>query len=151
MDKRTLRTMVAAVVLAPGLAGAQEAVQYKVIRTQEFINTPNPKPGERVRIAILTGNEKAGNFNGIWASIPPAKPGDKPAYHYHKFRESIIQILSGDATEMVAGKAVPLKPGDVIFIPPNIKHTMVNNSTTQDVKYMEFYSPIAVDTVQVTE
>jgi len=28
---------------------------------------------------------------------------------------------------------------------------MMNNSSTQDVKYMEFYSPIAADSVQVKE
>jgi quercetin dioxygenase-like cupin family protein len=133
-------------------AAAQEkrSVQYKVISTQDFIKSVNPKPGERVRVEIL--NEKgdqARNLNGILSSIPPAAPGVKPAYHFHKNRESVIQILSGDVTEMVEGKPVLLKPGDVIYIAPNVKHTMVNNSPTQEVKYMEFFSPIAVDTVQV--
>jgi hypothetical protein len=37
------------------------------------------------------------------------------------------------------------------FIPPSTKHTLVNNSSAQEVKHMEFYSPIAPDTVQVEE
>jgi mannose-6-phosphate isomerase-like protein (cupin superfamily) len=52
---------------------------------------------------------------------------------------------------MIDGKAVPLKPGDVIYIAPGTRHTMVNNSTTQEVKYMEFYSPVAPDVVQVKD
>ena len=83
--------------------------------------------------------------------IPPGKPGEKPQYHYHAHRESLIQILSGDVTEMVEGKAVRLKPGDVIYIAPGAKHAMLNNSTTVEVKYMEFFTPISPDNVQVKD
>jgi quercetin dioxygenase-like cupin family protein len=125
-------------------------IQYKVIKTQDFLKAVNPKPSERLRVEILTDKE-AKNINGILSTLPPAAPGAKPAYHYHTSREGIIQILSGDATEWIEGKPVPLKVGDVIFIPPNIKHTLMNNSTTQDVRYMEFFSPIPADSVQVKE
>jgi quercetin dioxygenase-like cupin family protein len=144
--------IIAFLISSGAVAQDKRSVQYKVISTQDFIKSVNPKPGDRVRVEIL--NEKADqarNLNGILSSIPAATPGAKPAYHYHKNRESVIQILSGDATEMVEGKPVPLKPGDVIYIAPNIKHTMMNNSVTQEVKYMEFFSPIAPDTVQVGE
>ena len=125
-------------------------MQYKVIKTQDFIKAVNPKPSERMRVQFLTPKE-AKNINGHLTTLPPATPGEKPQYHYHTYREGIIQILSGDATEWVEGKPVPLKPGDVIFIPPNIKHALMNNSTTQDVRYMELFSPIPVDTVQVKD
>lgn len=126
-------------------------MQYKVIKTRDFMKSANPKPGERVRLEILNDTDEAKNLHGIFGSLPPASAGAKLAYHYHKNRESIIQILSGDATEMVEGKAVPLKPGEVIFIPPNVKHSLLNNSSTQELKYMEFFSPIAPDSVQVKE
>lgn len=125
-------------------------IQYKVIKTQDFLKAVNPNPSERLRVEILTPKE-AKNINGILSTLPPAKPGEKPAYHYHTHREGIIQLLSGDATEWVEGKPVPLKVGDVIFIPPNIKHTLMNNSTTQDLRYMEFFSPIPSDSVQVRD
>ena len=85
------------------------------------------------------------------SAIPPGKPNEKPQYHYHAHRESLIQILSGDVTEMVEGKAVRLKPGDVIYIAPGAKHAMLNNSTTEEVKYMEFFTPITPDNVQVKD
>jgi quercetin dioxygenase-like cupin family protein len=142
---------ITSLISSAAVAQEQGSIKYKVIKTQDFIKTANPKPGERVRVEILSEKEQAKNLNGILASIPPDTPGAKPAYHYHKNRESVIQILSGDATEMIEGKPVPLKPGDVIFIAPNTKHTMMNNSSTQEVKYMEFFSPIAPDVVQVKE
>ncbi len=125
-------------------------IQYKVISTQDFLKVVNPKPDERLRVEALTPKE-AKNINGILSTLPPAKSGQKPAYHYHTHREGIIQILSGDATEWIEGKPIPLKVGDVIFIPPYIKHTLMNNSMTQDVRYMEFFSPIPSDSVQVKE
>ena len=81
----------------------------------------------------------------------PGKPGEKPQYHYHAKRDSIIQILSGDVTEWVEGKPVKLNPGDVIYIAPGTKHAMINNSSTEEAKYMEFFSPIAPDNVQVKD
>jgi quercetin dioxygenase-like cupin family protein len=135
-------------------AAAQDksAVPYKVISTTDFIKAKNPKPGERVRVDILTqASEGAKHLSGQMSAIAPGKPGEKPQYHYHANRESIIQILAGDATEMIEGKPVHLKPGDVIYIAPGTKHSMVNNSTTEEVKYMEFYSPIAPDNVPVKD
>ena len=40
---------------------------------------------------------------------------------------------------------------DVIYIAPGAKHAMLNNSTTEEVKYMEFFTPITPDNVQVKD
>jgi mannose-6-phosphate isomerase-like protein (cupin superfamily) len=127
-------------------------IQYKLIRTSELLATPNPKPGERVRIPVLQeSSEQAHLLNGIFGCIPPAKPGGGPNYHYHLKRESIIHLLAGDATEWVEGKAVPLKPGDIIYIAPDVKHSLVNNSASEDVKFIEFYAPSAPDMVRLDD
>ena len=128
-----------------------DAPAFKVIRTREFVQSPNPAPGERQRVQILSSADHAGLLAGIFGSIPPAQPGENPVYHFHRRRESIIQILSGDGTEMVEGEAVPLAAGDVIFLPPNVKHTLMNNSATEELKYMEFYTPTAPDVVREGE
>ena len=142
--------LVTLLITSRGVTQEKGPIQYKVIKTQDFIKAVNPKPSERMRVQFLTPKE-AKNINGHLTTLPPATPGAKPQYHYHTHREGIVQILSGDATEWVEGKPIPLKPGDVIFIPPNIKHTLMNNSTTQDVRYMELFSPIPRDTVEVKD
>jgi quercetin dioxygenase-like cupin family protein len=48
-------------------------------------------------------------------------------------------ILSGEAMDLIEGNAIPVKAGDVVFILPNVKHTIVNNSD-QDLKYIEFFT-----------
>ncbi len=147
-------TLLIVAALLPFNTFAQEKtmVTHKVITPAAFVQAANPKPGERQRVEILQpGAEGTRHLAGIFASIPPGTPGATPKYHYHQNRESIIQILAGDATEMVDGKAVPLQVGDVIYIAPGTKHTLMNNSTTQEVKYMEFYSPVVPDVVQVKD
>lgn len=152
MSIRSTLVMMAALISINTHAQDKTMVPYKIITPSEFVKSTNPKPGERQRVEILQQNkEGAQHLNGIFASLPPGKPGEKPQYHFHKNRESIIQILAGDATEMIEGKAVPLKVGDVIYIAPGTKHTMLNNSTTEEVKYMEFYSPVVPDVVQVKD
>ncbi len=123
--------------------------QYKLIRTAELLGAPNSTPGERMRIPVLQEKTEGAQFlNGVYGCIPPAKPGNAPHYHYHVKRESIIHLLAGDATEWVEGKAVPLKPGDIIYLAPGVKHSLVNNSVRDDVKFIEFYAPAAPDMVR---
>jgi mannose-6-phosphate isomerase-like protein (cupin superfamily) len=124
--------------------------QYKLISTSQLMNSPNPNPGERVRIPVLQEKtEGAQLLNGVYGCIPPAKPGNGPRYHYHVKRESIIHLLAGDATEWVEGEAVPLKPGDIIYLAPGVKHSLVNNSSIAEVKFIEFYAPAAPDMVRL--
>lgn len=124
-------------------------MHFKLIRTGDFISAPNPNPGQRARLEILSVQDGAHSLNGIMGIIPASGTPSKPAYHYHRHRESIIQILSGKGIEMIEGEPVALGPGDVIFIPPNVKHTLLNDSATEDLKYMEFYTPVGPDSVRV--
>ena len=122
---------------------------YKLIRTRALIDAPNPQPGQRVRTPVLQADaDGAQLLNGIFGSLPPASPGGGFQYHYHVRRESIIHLLAGDATEMVEGEAVPLKPGDIIYLSPSARHALVNNSTTEPVQFIEFYAPAAPDMVR---
>ena len=124
--------------------------KYKLIRTAELLATPNPQPGARLRIPVLQEKTEGAQFlNGVFGCIPPAQPGNGPKYHYHVKRESIIHLLAGDATEWVEGEAVVLQPGDIIYLAPGVKHSLVNNSAGEDVKFIEFYAPAAPDMVRL--
>jgi quercetin dioxygenase-like cupin family protein len=132
------------------LAQGKEPVQYKLFKTGDFIKMTSPTPDKLYRMDILTDKDDAKNLGGLFGIMPSAAPGTKPSYHYHKNRESVIMVLSGKGTEWVEGKAIPLKAGDVIFIRPMVKHTIVNTSG-KDFRYMEFftYPPVMSDFVPV--
>ena len=142
------------IFLIPALVMAQgkEPVKFKLFKTGEFKKMTSPTPAELYRIDVLTDKDDAKNLNGIFGIMPPAAPGAKPAYHYHKDRESVIIVVSGEATEMIEGQEIPLKAGDIIFIRPMVKHTIMNRSG-KDFRYMEFftYPPLMGDFVPVKD
>jgi quercetin dioxygenase-like cupin family protein len=140
------------ILLTPAsvIAQGKEPGKFKLFKTGDFIKMTSPTPAQLYRLEILTDKDEAKNLGGIFGIMPPAAPGAKPVYHYHKDRESIIMVLSGEATEMVEGQAIPLKAGDIIFIRPMVKHTIMNHSG-KDFRYIEFFThpPVMADFVPV--
>lgn len=119
----------------------------KILRTEEYRQMRNPTPGEKYRGEIITQDHHAEDLGGIFVVLVP---GSGPPYHYHKKRESIIMVISGEATEILEGKEIPIKAGDVIYIPAGEKHTTINRSN-QEFRYLEFFThpPAEKDFVEV--
>ena len=132
------------------MAQEKEPVKFKLYKNGDLIKMTSPTPAELYRSEVLTDKDGAKNLGGIFGIMPPAAPGAKPAYHYHKNRESVIMVVSGEATEMLEGQAIPLNAGDVIFIPPMVKHTIMNHSG-KDFRYIEFFThpPVKADFIPV--
>ena len=119
----------------------------KILKTSDFIKAENPTPGEFFRSDILTREDKGRELGGIFAIL---EAGNKVPYHYHEKRESIIVVISGEATEIVEGEQFPIEKGDVLFIPSRERHGMINGSD-QDVRYIEFwtYPHLTTDFIKV--
>jgi len=145
---RTLVIIGAIVFLFPSNVLAQ-GKEYKIFTVDEYVKMDNPDPGKRYRLEILTDKDNATKMGGIVILLPAKAP--KAAYHYHKNRESLIMVISGQATEVVEGKKIPLKAGQLIYIPPMVKHVIYNSSDTEDLRYMEFFTPTVPDVVEVKE
>jgi quercetin dioxygenase-like cupin family protein len=119
----------------------------KLYRSSEYIDTENPTPDQRFREEVLTESDQAKRLAGIFVILPA---GEQVPYHYHESRESLIYIVSGEGVEKVEGETFPVKAGDVLFIPAKERHTIMNRSN-QDLRYLEFYSPIEKDFIEVDE
>ena len=119
----------------------------EIFRTEEFISIENPNPGTYFRREIVTGEQKAKDLGGISVIL---SPGKQVPYHYHAKRESIIIVISGEATQVVEGKDFPIKAGDVLYIPAGEKHMTVNH-TEKDLRTLEFFTcpPVMADFVEV--
>ncbi len=119
----------------------------KIFKTPEYIKKGNPTPGQKHRSEILTEEDQAKDLGGILSILAP---GTSPPYHYHEKRESIIIAISGEAIEIIEAKEIPIKAGDVLFIPPGEKHTTVNRSGGE-FRYLEFYTypPVGKDFIEV--
>ena len=108
----------------------------KIFKTSDFIKAENPTPGKFYRADIFTREDKAKELGGIFAIL---EPGNQVPYHYHEKRESIIIVISGEATEIVEGETFPIRKGDVLFIPTMQRHGMINESE-KDVRYLEYWT-----------
>ncbi len=156
MGSRFYRTwkiwMIGFILIAFLLPSGVLAQGYKLFKSEDFINKANPDPSKIYRKEILTDKDAAKELGGILVIVPPEVPGSKVMYHFHRKRESVLVVLSGEATEMVEDKAVPIKAGDVIFLLPNFKHSIVNNSG-KELRIMEFftYPPVGADVVTVKD
>jgi len=83
-------------------------------------------------LAFGTAAQKLG------ASIDILAPGKRGCpYHLHHAQEEMFIILEGEGTLRVAGEMLPLRTGDVIFIPPgpDYPHQIINTSD-QPLKYV---------------
>lgn len=81
--------------------------------------------GESVRLAEGTAARKLGVSYDVLA------PGKRSCpYHLHHAQEEMFIIIEGRGTLRVAGETLPLKTGDVVFIPagPEYPHQIINTS-----------------------
>jgi len=77
------------------------------------------------RLAEGTAARKLG------ASVDVVAPGMRSCpYHLHHAQEEMFIVLEGTGTLRVAGELLPLRTGDVVFIPPGPEypHQIVNTS-----------------------
>ena len=119
----------------------------KVFKVEEYVNMENPNPGMPYRPEILTDEHQAKGLGGMFGLLAP---GNQVLYHFHNNRESIIMVISGEAIEVIEGEEIPIKAGDVLYIPPGEKHATVNRSD-KDFRYLEFFTfpPVSSDFVEV--
>ncbi|MBK1615045.1 auxin-binding protein [Rubrivivax gelatinosus] len=80
--------------------------------------------GRCARLAPGTAARKLG------ASIDIIEPGQRACpYHLHHAQEEMFVVLAGSGTLRVAGELLPLKTGDVVFMPagPEYPHQIINS------------------------
>ncbi|HVZ42615.1 MAG TPA: cupin domain-containing protein [Ramlibacter sp.] len=84
------------------------------------------------RLATGTAARKMGAGIDI---LPPGKMSCP--YHLHHAQEEMFIVLEGSGTLRVAGEKLPLRAGDIVFIPagPEYPHHIINTSDAP-LKYL---------------
>ncbi|MGI4856651.1 MAG: cupin domain-containing protein [Janthinobacterium lividum] len=74
----------------------------------------------------------------LGASIDIVAAGKRSCpYHFHHAQEEMFVILERHGTLRVAGEMIPIKAGDVIFIPPGREYPhQIINSSEMPIKYL---------------
>ena len=60
--------------------------------------------------------------------------------HAHKVQEQIYHVLEGEGSMEIDGKKTIVRRHDVIFIPPGVPHSIVNNGLT-DLTFIVVTTP----------
>ena len=119
----------------------------KVWKTEKYREMTNPTPGRMVSRPHSGREDQAKELGGLVVILPP---GQSVPYHYHKNRESILMVLSGEAVELYEDKEYPIQAGDIIFVPAGAKHAVINRSD-KEIRFLEFFThpPMESDFIKV--
>jgi len=74
----------------------------------------------------------------LGASVDIVAPGKRSCpYHFHYAQEEMFIVIEGEGTLRVAGEMLPIRAGDVMFIPPgpDYPHQIINTSAAP-LKYL---------------
>jgi quercetin dioxygenase-like cupin family protein len=119
----------------------------RVFKSEEYNGLENPTPGKFYRGTILTEEHDAKDLGGIFGVLVP---GSEVPIHIHHKRESIFIPISGEVILIYEGQEYTFKAGDVVYVPSEKKHGLVNKSG-KEMRYIEFftYPPVEADMVEV--
>lgn len=62
-------------------------------------------------------------------------PGGHTPFHTHDFEHEVM-YLDGEIAVVSEDSQTPLKPGDVLLMPPNEKHQFKNLSNSESARFM---------------
>jgi len=124
-----------------------EDLRTKLIRNFNEANmetsdrTPHYDGACGARLAHGTAAMKMGASVDI---LPPAKRGCP--YHFHYEEEEMFIVLEGEGTLRVAGEMLPIREGDMMFIPPGPEYPhQILNTSDKPLKYL------SISTIAQTE
>ncbi|MGQ8705305.1 cupin domain-containing protein [Serratia sp. TSA_198.1] len=110
--------------------------QRLIRNLEEVEKTHDSRPPLYDSVGARLGTGTAASKLG--ASIDVVAPGMRSCpYHFHYAQEEMFIVLEGTGTLRVAGEQLPIKSGDVIFIPPGPEypHQIINTSAVP-LKYL---------------
>ena len=87
----------------------------------------------------------------LWLGIVTLAPGQRTKAHVHARHETAFYMMSGDEVELWTGEDLQfrdvVRPGDYLFIPPNVLHVAVNRGDRPAVFIGSRNEPTAQESV----
>ena len=118
-------------------AATAEALARRLIRN--FNDAPLERQVREPLYDTLCARLGAGTAaTKLGASVDTLAPGKRGCpYHFHHAQEELFVVLEGRGTLRVAGELLPIRAGNLIFIPPGpaYPHQIINSSDAP-LKYL---------------
>lgn len=84
---------------------------------------PDARRGGELR--VLLGPRTVGSTSGFMG-VATLQPGDRIGEHYHPYSEEFLYVTRGEIVVDLDGRAIPLGPGQALFIPVMVRHRLRN-------------------------
>ena len=104
--------------------------------------TPMSESGRGEQIPLVNEERGARSIDVHVNILRPGGPDGR--YHYHPATENVYIVLSGTGRFVAEGKEYTLKRDDVVFIPPNVPHSLSARGDG-DFSVIEIYSGLPVE------
>jgi uncharacterized cupin superfamily protein len=131
------------------MTDAQRALAQQLIRNIDDVPVTREvrEPLYDTACARMATGTAALKLGASIDTLPPGKRGCP--YHFHHAQEELFIVLEGTGTLRVAGEMLPLRAGDVVFIPPGpqFPHQIINTSDAP----LRFISVSTRDSPEVVE
>ena len=76
-------------------------------------------------------------------------PGQENPLHRHPLSDEILYFVEGNGECVVGLETCPVKPGDLVFVPKNIPHSIRNTHATANMVCILAQSPLPCQHVAV--
>jgi quercetin dioxygenase-like cupin family protein len=104
-----------------------------------LLNLASASAEEMTKLSELVSGMPKGEKQQIRVLTATLAPGDKTAFHTHRFPVTLY-ILEGAFTLELEGRPpVTVKAGEAMVEPPNVKMIGYNRSTTEAMRVVTFY------------
>jgi uncharacterized cupin superfamily protein len=117
----------------------EKAEQLRSQLIRNFLEIPREHFERAPRYDSRFGSVSAGTVaRKLGCGVDTVAPGQQSCpYHFHHVQEEMFIVLEGSGTLRVADELLPIKAGDVIFVPcgPDYPHHILNTSDAE-LKYL---------------
>jgi quercetin dioxygenase-like cupin family protein len=105
----------------PSPAGAEDAADVRVTRAGSLPSVKGPADSftGAVRVDAPFNGTGAARAGGATVTF---EPGARTAWHRHPLGQTLIVIAGAGLVQHWGGPVQEIKPGDTVWIPPNVKH-----------------------------
>lgn len=118
---------------------SERAAELAKLLIRNFDEVPKPRDVREPLYDSLSARLARGTAaRKLGASIDIVAPGKRSCpYHFHYAQEEMFIVLEGQGSLRVAGEMLPIRAGDIAFIPPGPEypHQIVNTSDAP-LKYL---------------
>jgi len=108
----------------------------QVVNGEEIAWTAHPRFADILMKQMLTSAANP------LASVSRVRvpPGAVIGWHQHATQTETVYVLAGDSTLTLGESPVPFAAGQIVAIPPTLRHTLINDGA-ETVELLCFFTP----------